>query len=99
MLARADELLYTRKRAGKKMQQPADRHHHAPGQPAQAESAPLHVLVDLTCPRCHKKNSVALDTQDVEWRGFCLDRKSTGRNSSHANTSYAVFCFKKKKKS
>jgi len=62
MLARADELLYTRKRAGKKMQQPADRHHHAPGQPAQAESAPLHVLVDLTCPRCHKKNSVALDT-------------------------------------
>src|SRR5437660_4111014 len=64
MLARADELLYTRKRAGKKMQQPADRHHHAPGQPGQpeAESAPLHVLVDLTCPRCHKKNSVALDT-------------------------------------
>jgi len=56
MLARADELLYTRKRAGKKLQ--------APGQPAQTkiESAALHVLVDLTCPRCHKKNSVALDT-------------------------------------
>src|SRR3712207_7868016 len=25
------------------------------------------------------------------------DRKSTRLNSSHANTSYAVFCFKKKK--
>ena len=52
MLARADELLYTRKRAGKKMQ---------PAQ-TETESAALHVLVDLTCPRCHKKNSVALDT-------------------------------------
>src|SRR3712207_8396648 len=28
-----------------------------------------------------------------------LDRKSTRLNSSHANTSYAVFCFKKKKDS
>src|SRR5258707_2239545 len=27
------------------------------------------------------------------------DRKSTRLNSSHANISYAVFCFKKKKKS
>src|SRR3712207_6869047 len=26
-----------------------------------------------------------------------LDRKSTRLNSSHANISYAVFCFKKKK--
>src|SRR5438445_9132053 len=26
-----------------------------------------------------------------------LDRKSTRLNSSHANTSYAVFCLKKKK--
>src|SRR3712207_8282867 len=28
----------------------------------------------------------------------CADRKSTRLNSSHANISYAVFCFKKKKK-
>src|SRR5258707_3249654 len=28
---------------------------------------------------------------------FCLDRKSTRLNSSHANISYAVFCLKKKK--
>ena len=64
MLARADELLYTRKRADKRIQRSAYGHHHAPGQPGQpeAEPAPLHVLVDLTCPRCHKKNSVALDT-------------------------------------
>src|SRR3712207_7235211 len=27
---------------------------------------------------------------------FCLDRKSTRLNSSHANISYAVFCLKKK---
>src|SRR3712207_6970304 len=30
--------------------------------------------------------------------GARLDRKSTRLNSSHANTSYAVFCLKKKKK-
>src|SRR3712207_8314026 len=28
--------------------------------------------------------------------GLTLDRKSTRLNSSHANTSYAVFCLKKK---
>src|SRR3712207_9102678 len=28
---------------------------------------------------------------------WCLDRKSTRLNSSHANISYAVFCLKKKK--
>ena len=64
MLARADELLYARKRADKKMQPLAVGHHQAPEQPAQAETetAPLHVLVDLSCPYCRKKNSVALDT-------------------------------------
>ena len=64
MLARADELLYASKRAGKKMPPLADNRHLAPGQPAQTETetAPLHVLVDLTCPQCHKKNSVALET-------------------------------------
>src|SRR3712207_1775896 len=29
---------------------------------------------------------------------YIIDRKSTRRNSSHANISYAVFCLKKKKK-
>src|SRR3712207_8879575 len=33
-----------------------------------------------------------------EEHDFILDRKSTRLNSSHANISYAVFCFKKKKK-
>src|SRR3712207_3336328 len=28
---------------------------------------------------------------------FCIDRKSTRLNSSHANISYAVFCLKKKR--
>src|SRR3712207_7320235 len=31
-------------------------------------------------------------------RRWLIDRKSTRLNSSHANISYAVFCFKKKKK-
>ena len=53
LLARADRALYERKRAGKNTQAST---------PLRAsEDAPLHVLVDLTCPRCSKKNSVALD--------------------------------------
>src|SRR3712207_7736842 len=31
------------------------------------------------------------------WESLTGDRKSTRLNSSHANTSYAVFCLKKKK--
>src|SRR5258707_4787211 len=34
----------------------------------------------------------------VDMTSWCLDRKSTRLNSSHANISYAVFCLKKKKK-
>lgn len=64
MLARADELLYVRKRAGKMAQSLADDRHEAPeqGPQTQAQPASLNVLIDLTCPHCHKKNSVALDT-------------------------------------
>jgi len=64
MLARADELLYARKRAGKIPEPLADGRQQAPDQRTQTETQPasLNVLVDLTCPHCHKKNSVALDT-------------------------------------
>src|SRR5258706_242990 len=64
MLARADELLYASKRAGKKMQPLAVGQHQSTGEPltGEAKTAPLHVLVDLSCPYCRKKNSVALDT-------------------------------------
>jgi diguanylate cyclase (GGDEF)-like protein len=64
MLARADKVLYDRKRAGRITQPLASGHHQTPEQRAQTETepAPLHVLVDLTCPHCRKKNSVALDT-------------------------------------
>jgi diguanylate cyclase (GGDEF)-like protein len=64
MLARADEVLYTRKRAGKETQPLAGGHDKEPEQrtPTDAELAPLHVLVDLRCPHCHKQNSVAVDT-------------------------------------
>jgi hypothetical protein len=64
MLARADEVLYTRKRAGKETQPLPGGHDKEPEQrtPTDAELAPLHVLVDLRCPHCHKQNSVAVDT-------------------------------------
>jgi diguanylate cyclase (GGDEF)-like protein len=64
MLARADEALYARKRAGKKTQLLPGGHHKESEQHAQTDArpAPLHVLVDLTCPRCHRLNSVAVDT-------------------------------------
>jgi diguanylate cyclase (GGDEF)-like protein len=64
MLARADKVLYDRKRAGKTTQPLADDRHQAPEQRAQTQTQPasLNVLVDLTCPHCHKRNSVALDT-------------------------------------
>jgi diguanylate cyclase (GGDEF)-like protein len=64
MLARADEVLYARKRAGKKTQPLADNQHKEPEQGARtdAEPAPLHIMVDLTCPHCHKQNSVAVET-------------------------------------
>jgi diguanylate cyclase (GGDEF)-like protein len=64
MLARADEVLYARKRASKKTQPFPGGHDKEPEQrtPADPELASLHVLVDLTCPHCHKQNSVAVDT-------------------------------------
>src|SRR3712207_8099355 len=42
----------------------------------------------------HEK--AAADTRD-RLAEIAQDRKSTRLNSSHANTSYAVFCLKKKK--
>jgi diguanylate cyclase (GGDEF)-like protein len=62
MMARADELLYARKRAGKHMQPLAGDPVLEQSAQTETATAPLHVLVDLTCPRCRKKNSVAVDT-------------------------------------
>src|SRR3712207_7749033 len=43
----------------------------------------------------HSSTTLISDLSFVhEW---CVDRKSTRLNSSHANISYAVFCLKKKK--
>jgi diguanylate cyclase (GGDEF)-like protein len=57
LLARADKALYAGKRAAKKL----------PPLPEQTErdAAPAHVLVDLTCPHCQKKNSVAVDARSA----------------------------------
>ena len=52
LLEGADRLLYHRKRASKQS-----------GSTAQTQTGPLRVLVDLTCPHCNRKNSVAVDTQ------------------------------------
>src|SRR5690606_39565857 len=35
---------------------------------------------------------------DARWLAICEDRKSTRLNSSHVKISYAVFCFKQKKR-
>ena len=61
MLARADEILYARKRASKKMQAPSQAEVASQADlQAEAKQVPLHVLVDLTCPHCQKKNSFAV---------------------------------------
>lgn len=53
LLAHADQALYARKRASNKTDLLAEEVGPKP--------APLHVLVDLTCPHCQKGNSVAVD--------------------------------------
>src|SRR3712207_8345266 len=51
-------------------------------------------------PAGHRPSlSLSADSTDVESALFCVDRKSTRLNSSHANISYAVFCLKKKQNS
>jgi len=85
MLARADEILYTRKRASKKVQVASiddekvslhqDLH-------VEAKQLPLHVLVDLTCPHCQKKNSFAVvqdsgSNQAVNEEVLCAHCKKT----------------------
>jgi diguanylate cyclase (GGDEF)-like protein len=53
LLAQADQALYARKRASQRGSPSADL--------VGANAAPLHVMVDLTCPHCQKRNSVAVD--------------------------------------
>jgi len=66
MLARADEILYTRKRASKNVQATSnasnkkDKVTLEQDLHAEAKQLPLHVLVDLTCPHCQKKNAFAV---------------------------------------
>lgn len=63
MLARADKILYTRKRASKKVQTTSKGNDDATLEPelyVEATQLPLHVLVDLTCPYCRKKNAFAV---------------------------------------
>jgi DNA-directed RNA polymerase subunit M/transcription elongation factor TFIIS len=67
LLARADEALYARKRASRTTQPlPKDKQDVAEnGSQKGTKATPLHVMVDLTCPHCDKKNSFAV-IQDPE---------------------------------
>lgn len=61
MLARADEILYTRKRASKRVQ--ATSNDKAPLEQdlhSEAKQLPLHALVDLACPHCQRTNAFAV---------------------------------------
>lgn len=67
MLARADKILYTRKRASKNVQATSNGSDSGAPEPElhpelhlEAKQLPLHVLVDLTCPHCQKKNAFAV---------------------------------------
>ena len=61
LLARADEILYTRKRASKKVWATSKGKAASASHPhAEAKQLPLHALVDLTCPHCQKENAFAV---------------------------------------
>src|SRR5690625_7111438 len=42
------------------------------------------------------KQGIAVFQNNLPWRNFPLDRKSTRLNSSHVAISYAVFCLKQR---
>src|SRR5438445_4616577 len=68
---------------------------------AARERAALHPAVGLVAldPATHEREQHLLGedraAQPLQVRAHHLDRKSTRLNSSHANSSYAVFCLKK----
>jgi diguanylate cyclase (GGDEF)-like protein len=72
LLARADQALYTGKRASKNPSSPAAR--------IESVVSPVHLMVDVTCPHCQKKNSVALDAHSAPthanpWKVQCAHCK------------------------
>jgi diguanylate cyclase (GGDEF)-like protein len=72
LLARADQALYAGKRASKNPSSPAAR--------IESVVPPVHLMVDVTCPHCQKKNSVALDAHSVPthanpWKVQCAHCK------------------------
>jgi diguanylate cyclase (GGDEF)-like protein len=72
LLACADQALYARKRASKDPSSSAER--------VEPNGAPVHFMIDLTCPHCQKKNSVALDAHSAPthanpWKVECAHCK------------------------
>src|SRR5215469_14358712 len=67
MLARADEILYTRKRASKKKHATSKGKPKAASAPdlhSEAKQLPLQSLVDFTCPHCQRMNAIAVIHDD-----------------------------------
>ena len=62
LLARADEDLYSRKRARGRVPSTAKAKHDATKKIPRIEATTMsaHVMVEVTCPNCTKKNSVAI---------------------------------------
>ncbi len=62
LLARADESLYATKRAGRNTQSLPKQKQEAPEKTPQTGTTPtpLHVMVDVLCPYCDRKNSFAV---------------------------------------
>jgi diguanylate cyclase (GGDEF)-like protein len=72
LLARADQALYAGKRASKNLFSPVGR--------IESDASPLHFMVDVTCPHCQKKNSVALNAHSTPthanpWKVQCAHCK------------------------
>src|SRR3712207_7763293 len=62
-----------------------------------AELDEILALADRVAVLYRGRVAAVLDRADATREGPGLDRESTRLNSSHANISYAVFFFKKKK--
>src|SRR2546427_4186676 len=70
------------------------------GRPGRDHQRPAQVDPGRAVDRRHRADALPSDNQISLRRSWHRrgDRKSTRLNSSHSQKSYAVFCFKKKKK-
>src|SRR5258707_5582721 len=67
----------------------------APANPKTTRNLPFSGYLDVEMTVTAARGVAGHGHFDVQISGTREDRKSTRLNSSHANTSYAVFCLKK----